>query len=68
MAFDLTINGLKYRLNQQVTVNQLIEFFNCNKNAIAIEYNHVLLKQDVWAITFLNNQDNLEVVTIVGGG
>ena len=68
MTFDLTINGLKYRLNQQVTVNQLIEFLNCNKNAIAIEYNHVLLKQDVWTITFLNDQDNLEVVTIVGGG
>lgn len=68
MEFDIFINGCKYRFNKAINVEQLVNFLNCNKNAIAIEYNHQILQKDLWSKTIINSNDNLELVTIVGGG
>jgi thiamine biosynthesis protein ThiS len=64
---DLFINGIKYK-STPITVQQLLIFLKCNKNAIAIEYNKTLLRQKYWENIILQHNDSLEIVTIVGGG
>jgi thiamine biosynthesis protein ThiS len=64
---DLFINGLRYK-STPVTVQQLLIFLKCNKNAIAIEHNKTLLRQEYWENLVLQHNDSLEIVTIVGGG
>lgn len=67
-SFDIVINGLSYRCNKTITVKQLIQFLQSTQNAIALEYNEVILKQEDWEKTILKANDKLEIVTIVGGG
>jgi thiamine biosynthesis protein ThiS len=64
---DLFINGIKYK-STPITVQQLLIFLKCNKNAIAIECNKTLLQQKNWENIVLQHNDSLEIVTIVGGG
>jgi|TARA_B110000967_G_scaffold191296_1_gene216825 thiamine biosynthesis protein ThiS len=64
---DLFINGVRYK-STPVTVQQLLIFLKCNKNAIAIEHNKTLLQQESWENLVLQHNDSLEIVTIVGGG
>ena len=68
MQLELFINGKNYRFTKSITVDQLIIFLNCNKNAIALEYNQTILKQEDWTKTLIQSDDTLEIVTIVGGG
>jgi sulfur carrier protein len=68
MQFEIFINGKNYRFTKSITVDQLITFLNCNKNAIALEYNQTILKQEDWTKTLIQSDDTLEIVTIVGGG
>jgi sulfur carrier protein len=64
---NLFINGVRYK-STPVTVQQLLIFLKCNKNAIAIEHNKTLLRQEYWESILLQHNDSLEIVTIVGGG
>jgi len=64
---DLFINGIKYK-STPITVQQLLIFLKCNKNAIAVEYNKTLLPLKYWETIILQHNDSLEIVTIVGGG
>ena len=64
---DLFINGVRYK-STPVTVQQLLIFLKCIKNAIAIEHNKTLLQQESWENLVLQHNDSLEIVTIVGGG
>jgi len=68
LYFDVFINGLVYRFNKKITVDHLLSFLNCNKQAIAIEYNYSILKKEVWKQTIIDSKTKLEIVTIVGGG
>ena len=38
------------------------------KNIIVIEYNGAILNQEMWEAQIVKDGDNLEIVTIVGGG
>lgn len=64
----ISINGVFYYISKEITVDQLLNFLNCNKQAIALEYNYSILKSNEWSKILLKSQDTLEIVTIVGGG
>jgi thiamine biosynthesis protein ThiS len=68
LEVDIFINGCKYRFTKRISITQLVMFLNCSKNAIAVEYNQSIIKQEIWPHTLLRPNDNLEFVTIVGGG
>lgn len=62
-------NGQNYFIyDHQVTILNLINYFNINSNILILEYNGVLLNKIFWNNTFLQNYDRIEVITIVGGG
>jgi sulfur carrier protein len=65
---EIKINGVVYRLNQGVTLTQLLTFLKCKLAGIAVEYNYKIVKQEFWSKILLKTGDNLEIVTVVGGG
>ena len=64
----LTLNGSSYIFNTSFTVFELIQYLGFNKTLIVIDYNGVILEQNLWKQTLLKNHDSLEILSIAGGG
>ena len=71
MALDLNVNGEQRRLDPAPTPTTLItviEALNYNLQLVVVEHNGVIVPRTQWANTSVSSDDNLEIVTIVGGG
>lgn len=66
----VTINGKKTKIStsQRITIYHLITFLGYEPNYIALEYNKSIILKTEWKTIYLENNTNIEVVTIVGGG
>ncbi|MCX6966194.1 MAG: sulfur carrier protein ThiS [Verrucomicrobia bacterium] len=64
---QLKLNGEPREL-QAATVGQLISSHKLNPEAIVIELNGAILQKQAWAATALNEGDQVEIVSFVGGG
>jgi sulfur carrier protein len=62
------LNGQKYFTESEVTLLDLINYFNYKTAILVLEYNNLICNKKYWNRTFLNNNDKIEIVTIVGGG
>ena len=62
------INDRKIFSGQSFSVNDLLIFLNLNIDLIVIEYNKIILPKSLWKQTVIKNNDEIEFVTIVGGG
>ena len=71
MALDLQVNGQRRRLDPVPTPTTLvlvIEALAYNPQLVVAEHNGVIVPRTQWPLTAVNDGDNLEIVTIVGGG
>ena len=64
----LTVNGEEKQCPTATTLPQFLEQQGMNPKLVAVEYNGQILHRQHWETTVIANDDNLEVVTIVGGG
>lgn len=62
------LNGQKYSTNHKLTLNDLIEYFNYNSSLLVVEYNNFICNKKNWNTIFVQENDKIEIVTIVGGG
>jgi len=62
------INDKKVFCKKFSNIMDLIVFLNLDFDLIVIEYNRLILPKILWKKTFIKNQDEIEFVTIVGGG
>ena len=62
------LNNEKYITEQQISLNDLITYFDYNESLLVLEYNQVIFDRNHWKTTFINDFDEIEIVTIVGGG
>ncbi len=62
------LNGQKYSTNYDLTILQLIQYFNYNTSLLVLEYNNLISNKKNWNIIFIQDNDKIEIVTIVGGG
>jgi sulfur carrier protein len=62
------LNGEKYSINQKINLLELIIYFNYNSSLLVLEYNNLLCNKKNWSEIYINNNDKIEIVTIVGGG
>lgn len=67
-AITLQINGESKTCLVGTTIPAFLTQVGLNPKLIAIEYNGEILTQALWDDTTLQNNDRLEIVTIVGGG
>ncbi len=62
------LNGQKYVTNHKLTLLELVEYFNYNTYLLVLEYNNLICDKKNWNQIFVQNNDRIEIVTIVGGG
>jgi sulfur carrier protein len=62
------LNGKKYCTYDEISLLDLIQYFNYNSALLVLEYNNFICNKNTWSKVFLKNNDNVEIVTIVGGG
>ena len=71
MALDLQVNGERRSLDPAPTPSTLvlvIEALAYNPQLVVAEHNGVIVPRTQWANITVSDGDNLEIVTIVGGG
>jgi thiamine biosynthesis protein ThiS len=62
------LNGQKYIAPSTLTISDLIDYFGYNQSLLVIEYNQFICNKDEWNKIFIQSNDKIEFVTIVGGG
>jgi thiamine biosynthesis protein ThiS len=61
-------NGEKYGIIQTMNLFDVITYFDYNTSLLVLEYNNFICPKKNWHNVFLQNEDKIELVTIVGGG
>lgn len=64
----LQVNGESHCCQHQTHLPQLLEQLGLNPRLVAVEYNGEILHRQFWSQTQIQEGDQLEIVTIVGGG
>ena len=62
------LNGEKYNIKTKVNLLELVTYFNYNTSLLVLEYNNSICNKKNWNKIYINNNDKIEIVTIVGGG
>ncbi len=71
MALKLTVNGEVRCLDPEPippTLEAVISALGHNLQLVVAEHNDAIAPRSQWASTTVDEGDNLEIVTIVGGG
>jgi thiamine biosynthesis protein ThiS len=63
-----SLNGETYLTFQEITLFDLVLYFNYNDSLLVLEYNNLICEKNRWKKTFLKHSDKIEIVSIVGGG
>ena len=67
MEMKLIINGLEKKLNCE-KISDLLNILDLEKDIVAVELNKNIVHREKFNNTKLNDNDKLEIVTVVGGG
>lgn len=67
-TITLSVNGDSLTCSPQTPVVELLKELNYNPRLVAVEYNGEILHRQHWSDTVVKEGDQLEIVTIVGGG
>ena len=62
------LNGDKYYIEAKVNLLELVTYFNYNTSLLVLEYNNSICNKKNWNKIYINDNDRIEIVTIVGGG
>lgn len=62
------LNGQKYVTSYKLNISDLLNYFGYNKSLLVVEYNHLICNKTKWNQIFIQSNDTIEIVTIVGGG
>jgi sulfur carrier protein len=65
---NFSLNGELYYTSQNITLSDLIGYFNYNDSLLVLELNKLICNKKKWPDIFINDKDKIEIVTIVGGG
>ena len=54
--------------SEEVSLNETMKLLGYSSNTVVVELNKLIINSEEWNDKFIKNGDNLEVVSIVGGG
>jgi sulfur carrier protein len=63
----MVINGKKYEFNEQ-KLSELLDYMKINSKNVVVELNGEIVEKKNFDNLVVNYQDQLEIVTFVGGG
>ena len=61
-------NGEEYFTDTTITLIDLLNYFNFSSTIFVVEYNHFICEKNKWKEIQIQNNDRIEIITIVGGG
>jgi thiamine biosynthesis protein ThiS len=64
----VTMNGETRQVEDGTTVAGFLDSLGLGRDRVAVEWNGLILKRELWASTTLESGAKLEVVHFVGGG
>ncbi len=64
----LKVNGEEARLEDGLTLENLVTFYKLKKDQIVVELNRAVPSKDKWAGIALKDGDEIEIVKFLGGG
>ena len=64
----ITLNGAERDVQQGTTIAQLIETITKDHSRVAVERNRSIAPRATWDESLVAEGDEIEVVTLVGGG
>jgi thiamine biosynthesis protein ThiS len=69
-VISFSINGEIYKISsfKKLTLQHLLVFLKYKLELVVIEYNGKIIKKNSYKTTYLLNNSNIEILTIVGGG
>jgi thiamine biosynthesis protein ThiS len=62
------LNGQEYFTTSNLTVLEMVNYFNYNTLLLVLEYNSLICNKKDWDKIYIDHNDKIEIVTIVGGG
>ena len=62
------INGKEEMVSGKKNIAELISDKNLLPEHVVVEHNMQIISRDRWSATALNEDDNIEIVSFVGGG
>ncbi len=65
---NVILNGKKIYLNKKLNLNDFLASYNVNKNNIVVEINKNIITRSLWNQYELKDNDEIEIITAVGGG
>jgi sulfur carrier protein len=65
---NVKINGKQELLEGADNLFNLVEKKGLNAERIVIEHNYKVVTKEKWSLVTLNENDNIEIVSFVGGG
>ncbi len=65
---QLTVNGETRECPMEISISRLLKSLNVNEDHVAVELNHEIVPRAKFGERILKENDNLEIVTFVGGG
>ena len=64
----IQINGEPFNCPNNMSIYDLICYFDINSKLVLVEYNEDMIYDNQFTDILLKPNDNLEIITIVGGG
>ena len=61
-------NGQKYQTKQLITLNELLNYFDYQSSLFVLEYNNFICNKEEWKRIYIQSNDKIELISIVGGG
>tara|TARA_B100000795_G_C22677632_1_gene390457 strand:+ start:122 stop:346 length:225 start_codon:yes stop_codon:yes gene_type:complete len=64
------INGKKYefKLKKHINLQHLIKLLYGKNKSIVLDYNKKVIQKNMWDNIYIQSNDKIEILTIVGGG
>ena len=64
----IVLNGKKFPINEKDTIKILLKKIDIKSSKVAIEVNKVVIPKEKYRDFKFKKNDNVEVVTFIGGG
>jgi sulfur carrier protein len=65
---NVNLNGSPFQLEGEASLLTLLETKGLKPDRIVVEYNYSIVNKEQWANITIKENDNIEVLSFVGGG
>ena len=66
----IRVNGEErlIQINTSISLNETMKLLGYSSNTVIVELNKLIINSEEWKNEYIKEGDNLEIVSIVGGG